>query len=182
MPMKSTLFPAMILLLLVASSCNSEPQQVNAVKKRYQMEKIQVFSNPLEADTFKIELLGSQPKEMLLHFSIIASGGNRIYDEEIKASDLIDNYKESVDLARDKKRKTFMEQEFKLFFEEENFLEPAVTEAEEPDKNTPDLIFFEELKKSSLNGFKYRLGSETSVYIAWSAVDNKVKTYYKCCI
>ena len=74
-----------------------------------------------------------------------------------------------------------MQDEMGLFFDEENFLEPAVTADEQPDKNTPDKNFFTELKQSGVNGFKYRLGKESNLYIAWSQQEKKVKTYYECC-
>nr|WP_199082070.1 hypothetical protein [Pedobacter sp. ASV19] len=74
-----------------------------------------------------------------------------------------------------------MTDEFNFFLEDENFLEPAVTSDEIPDQYTADKAFYEELKRSNLNGFKYRISKETKVYIAWSALEKKVKIYYKCC-
>ena len=74
-----------------------------------------------------------------------------------------------------------MQQELKLFLDEENFLEPAVTENETPDENTSDKNFYNELKRSGHNGFKYRLSNETEVYIAWSAQKKQVLPYYSCC-
>jgi serine/threonine-protein kinase RIO1 len=71
--------------------------------------------------------------------------------------------------------------EYKLFLDDENFLEPAVTENETPDQYTPDKKFHNELKQSALNGFKYRTGKETNIYIAWSEKEKRVKPYYNCC-
>lgn len=178
--MKSSLYYSTILLFLCCS-CNQEQKEHDRAGPYPSQTKIQFFSNPLRADTFRIELQGKQVKDMALHFTITAAGGVPVYTAHLRATDLIANYKESLDLAKEKKKSAFMEQELKLFFDEENFLEPAVTTEEQPDKNTPDPTFFEELKKNGLNGFKYRLGKETKIYIAWSAREKKVKPYYECC-
>lgn len=170
-----------VMLILFILSCNSASKDNQLTDQNRVQTTVQYFSNTIKPDTFRIELQGSKPKEMALLFNITADGGAPVYAVRILASDLLDNYKESVDLAREKKQKAFMEQELKLFFEEENFLEPAVTEDEQADKNTPDKEFFEELRKSGLNGFKYRLGKETKVYVAWSEKEKKVKPYYECC-
>ena len=73
----------------------------------------------------------------------------------------------------------FLKNEVQYFFEEEHFLEPAVMPNEQPDKNVPDKIFYEELKHTQLNGFNYRLAKEAKIYIAWSEKEQKVKVYYK---
>lgn len=139
------------------------------------------FSDTSTLDTFKIILKCEKPKDMELLFSITTSAGRQIYSKTIRATSLIENYKDNVDLGKKKKQVKFMEDELGLFLDEENFLEPAVTADELPDKNTPDKNFFEELKKSELNGFKYRLGKESNVYIAWSERAGKVLAYYECC-
>lgn len=175
--MKSIYLSFMVMLLFAA--CNSDDQG----KKIGNREKtaLRPFSDSAKADTFRIVLNGNKPKEMELVFSITKAGGGQIYTQTLKAAALLDNYKETVDLNKEKQQIQFMQEELNLFFEDENFIEPAVTETEEPDENTPDKSFFAELKKSGLNGFKYRLGKESKVYIAWSDLDKKVKIYYQCC-
>lgn len=118
---------------------------------------------------------------MELRFSITPQNGSPVYSKILKATELLDNYKESVDLGKSKKQVKFIEQELQLFFAEENFLDPAVTDTEEPDKNTPDKNFFAELKSSGVNGFQYRLGKESKIYIAWSNQQKMVLPYYECC-
>ena len=75
----------------------------------------------------------------------------------------------------------FLKEEISYFFDDRHFLEPAVTENEQSDKNVPDKNFYNELKQTGLNGFDYRLGKDEKIYIAWSVKDQKVKIYYKCC-
>jgi len=140
------------------------------------------FKDSIQSDTFRIVLRGHKPKDMELIFTITPKDGAPIYTTVLKAKALIDNYKETVDLEKEEKQLLFLEEELNQFFDEENFLEPAVTENEIPDDNTPDKNFFNELKKTGLDGFKYRTGKESKVYIAWSNAENKVKIYYQCCV
>jgi len=178
--MKSPILPSVALLLLLFAACNnSSNEQLTSPSKPKIV--LRSFTDTAKLDTFKIELKGTKPKNMELLFTITPEGGQTVYSKILKATDLLDNYKETVDLAKGKQQIKFMQEELGLFFEDENFLEPAVTENEQPDKNTPDKIFFNELKTSSLNGFTYRLGKESKVYIAWSQKDKKVKVYYQCC-
>lgn len=142
---------------------------------------VKPFSDSLAADSFKLRLTGDKLQDMVIHFSIVSHKGKQIYNKEFKAPDLIANYQSTLDLDKKKSQLTFIKEEYDLFFEEENFLEPAVTEHEQADQYTPDKEFLQELKKSKLNGFKYRFSNETKVYIAWSEKEKKVKVYYQCC-
>lgn len=139
------------------------------------------FSDSLKLDTFKVQVLGDKPDDMHLAFSITSFNGKQIYDIDIKATDLFNNYIATIDLSKKKNQIKFLQEEVNRFFEDENFMEPAVDEADVPDANVPDKAFFDELKKTRLNGFIYRLGKENKNYIAWSDKEGKVKTYYTCC-
>ncbi|WP_182921678.1 hypothetical protein [Pedobacter planticolens] len=147
------------------------------------IEKIalQAFTDTVQLDTFKIVLKGTESKNMSLLFIITSHKGVQIYKKEIKAEELLKSYLASADLKKEDEKIKFLNDEVNFFFEQEHFLIPAITEQEKPDNNTPDKAFYEELKASKLNGFDYRLGKDTKVYIAWSAKEQKVKIYYKCC-
>jgi hypothetical protein len=169
--------------IILVASCSSDPKtqtQKSSVNEHIN-QIVKPFSDLEKLDTFRVVLTGTKPKDMLLTFSITAHSGQRIYSQNFEGKALIDLYKQTVDLKKEDKQIAFLQQELKMFFEEENFLEPAVTETEEPDQFVPDKGFFAELKQSGLNGFKYRLGQENKVYIAWSTREHKVKIYYKCC-
>lgn len=169
--------------IISVASCSSDPKtqtQKSSVSEQVN-QIVKPFSDLEKLDTFRVVLTGTKPKNMLLTFSITAHSGQRIYSQNFEGKSLIDLYKQTVDLKKEDKQIAFLQQELKMFFEEENFLEPAVTETEEPDHFVPDKGFFAELKQSGLNGFKYRLGQENKVYIAWSTREHKVKIYYKCC-
>lgn len=178
--MKSIYIYLLTLPLFLAACNSSEPSGVHDAASNTKIA-LRSFSDTTKLDTFRIVLKGDKPKNMELVFTITTQSGHQIYTKILKATALLDNYKESIDLGKKKEQLQFMREELSLFFDEENFIEPAVTETEIPDKNTPDKNFFEELKKTGVNGFKYRLGKESKVYIAWSEQDKKVKNYYECC-
>jgi hypothetical protein len=175
------IYLALILFSFLISACNTDKESENIDLSSRTKVVLHSFSDTTKQDTFKLILSGKKPKDMALNFTITPEGGTPVYTKVLKATELLDNYKESVDLGRTKKQVKFIEEELELFFAEENFLDPAVTAEEQPDKNTPDKTFFAELKSSGLNGFQYRLGKETKVYIAWSAQQKKVMPYYECC-
>ncbi len=139
------------------------------------------FSDRELLDTFRVVLTGGKSKDMQLKFSIIAHNGREIYSKNFLGKELLDVYKETVDLRKEASKVSFMQAEFEQFFDDENFLEPAVTESEEPDQFVPDKGFYAELRQTGLNGFRYRLAQDKMIYIAWSIKENKVKIYYKCC-
>ncbi|MCX2483953.1 hypothetical protein [Pedobacter sp. MR2016-24] len=173
------IFIGLASISLFFSACNND-QASKIITSKVKTE-LRSFTDTSKLDTFKIVLNGDKPKNMELVFTITPAGASPVYTKILKAKDLLDNYKETLDLAKEKKQFEFVQQEMDLFFEDENFLEPAVTDTEQPDQNTPDKNFFAELKLSGLNGFKYRLGKESKVYIAWSNTEKKTKVYYQCC-
>lgn len=142
---------------------------------------VKPFSDSLSADTFRLQIEGERPEDMRLHFTITSYRRHQIYDTLIPASSLFKNYDATINLNKKNNQIKFLKEEMSRFFDEENFMEPAVTESETPDKNVPDKAFFEELKQKQLNGFAYRLGKDQKIYIAWSTLQGKVKTYYSCC-
>jgi hypothetical protein len=169
------------LIALASCSSDSEKKTGSVVVNQEVKQIAKPFSDLDRADTFKVVLSGTKPKDMMLKFSIISFEGKEIYVKNFQASELVDHYKETVDLKKEASQLSFIKEEFNGFLDEENFLEPAVTEAEEAGKQVPDKAFFEELKKSGLNGYQYRTGQENKVYIAWSAKEKRVKVYYNCC-
>jgi len=168
----------LLLFLFVLFACNSESKKVIPTAEK---TVVQYFSDTLKQDTFKVALKGKDSKDMSLLFTIINYKGVQIYKEEIKATILLKSYLASEDLKKENDKIKFLNDEANFFFEEEHFLIPAITPDEKPDHNIPDLAFYEELKQSNLNGFNYSLGKDKQIYIAWSAKEQKVKIYYKCC-
>lgn len=173
---QSPLFFLLIMLFIVACSGEQEKVALN-------LEKIKTiaFSDNVKLDTFKIITKGQSSKNLLLIFTITTYNGKVVFKQEIKAKNLLDSYLASADLKNEAEKEKFIKEEVEFFLNDDHFLEPAVTENEETDRNTPDLAFYEELKQTQLNGFYYRLGKDKKYYIAWSAKAQRVKIYYQCC-
>lgn len=171
------LLPLFLIVSVAFTACNSEKIPADKLEKT----KLFAFSDSLALDTFKVVLIGNTSDDMKLVFTIKSYKGLEIYKEEINTQDLLKSYLASEDLKKETEKMKFLTNEVSLFLDDEQFLEPAVTETEEADASTTDLAFYNELKKSGLNGFGYRLGKDTKIYIAYSLIEQKVKVYYKCC-
>lgn len=169
------------LLLLSLISIFTACQSNNKVEAITEKTKLYAFSDSIQTDTFKINLIGNKSDDMNVVFTIINFDGVQIYKEKVKATQLLKSYLASEDLKQESDKIRFLNEQLTVFFDEEHFLEPAVTTDQEPDSNVPDKAFYEELKKNRLNGFYYSLGKDKSIYIAWSAKEKKVKVYYQCC-
>jgi len=169
--------------LLALVACNSKSKkESNAIEfKNVNQSVAKSFSDLKTPDTFKIELTGRKPAEMVLNFTIKNAAGKEIYNTKIKGTELLGNTDPNIDLSKEQDQIIFLKTIADDFFSDDNFLEPAVMPEDKADKYTPDKTLYEELKKSGLNGFKYRLGKENNIYIAWSEKEKKVKVYYNCC-
>lgn len=176
----SILISSCLLILLACQSKNGK--ETNAIEfKNVNQSLTKSFSSLEKLDTFKIELTGRKPSEMVLTFTIKNFAGKEIYNAKLKGTDLLGSTDPNVDLSKEKDQIIFLKTIADDFFSDDNFLEPAVMPEDKADNYTPDKALYEELKKSRLNGFKYRLGKENNLYIAWSEKDQKVKIYYNCC-
>jgi len=175
------LFTSIILCYTLLSACNGPSKKETISGEELQKTVLKTFSDSLKADTFTLQIQGDKPRDMRLLFTIRSWQGQEIYRTTISATSLFKNYNATIDLSKKNNQIKFLKEEMDEFFEEENFMEPAVTEGEHPDQYVPDKPFFEELKQNQLNGFMYRLGKDDKRYIAWSASERKVKTYYSCC-
>jgi len=170
-------------LITLFLACRTDKKEKNeAIEfKNVNQSIAKSFSDLKKADTFKIELTGRKPDEMILNFTIKNFAGKEIYNAKLKGKDLVGNTDPNLDLSKEKAQVIFLKTIADDFFSEDNFLEPAVMPEDKPDNYVPDKALYEELKKSGLNGFKYRLGKDKNVYIAWSEKEQKVKIYYNCC-
>lgn len=178
--MKKVIIPALLVIGLFYA-CNLSNSDNTASAEDLEKTSTFAFSDTSKLDTFKVAIIGENTKDMQLLFTIKSSEGKEIYRQEIKATELLKNYIATADMKKESDKIKFLKEEIAYFFEEHHFLEPAVTADEQPDKNVPDITFYNELKQSGLNGFDYRLGKDNNVYIAWSPKEQKVKVYYKCC-
>lgn len=178
--MKHRFICTFLLVVAVLTSCSNRENQDSIKIDETAAMAVKPFSDSLKTDTFRVKLMGTEPKNMYLTFTVTSFEGKKIYDIRINAKELFKNY-DVKNLNKKKTQIKFLKDEVDRFLDEDNFMEPAVTDQESPDANVPDKTFYEELKKSQLNGFIYRLGKEQKLYIGWSQRDKKVKPYYSCC-
>lgn len=173
----------MIICLFAITACNSNNKKdAGSIEFKNVNQRItKSFSSLKTLDTFKIELTGRTPENMVLTFTIKTADGKVIYNTKIKGTELLGSTDPNVDLTKEKDQIIFVKTIADDFFSDDNFLEPAVMPEDKADNYVPDKALYEELKKSGLNGFKYRLGKENNIYIAWSEKEQKVKIYYNCC-
>ncbi len=164
-------------IISIFTACQSN-NKIEAVKEEV---KLYAFSDSVKADTFNINLIGDKTEDMNIVFTITNFDGIQIYKEEVKANQLINSYLAGEDLNKESEKIKFLNKQLTIFFDEEHFLEPAITTEQQPDSNSPDKAFYDELKQTQLNGFYYSLGKDKSIYIAWSVKEQKVKIYYQCC-
>ncbi|WP_231490771.1 hypothetical protein [Pedobacter sp. Leaf170] len=174
------LFYGLACCIILLASCQTEKKDSLEFKNVNQV-LTKSFSNLNTLDTFKIELTGRKAADIVLHFTIVSAAGKEIFAENLKGKDLVNNTDPNIDLSKEKDQLIYLKTIANDFFAEDNFLEPAVMPEDKADNNAPDKELYEDLKKSGLNGFKYRLGKETNLYIAWDDKEKKVKVYYKCC-
>lgn len=177
----SSLLMIICLFAITACTSNNKKDASSIEFKNVNQRITKSFSNSIMLDTFKIELTGRTPQDMVLNFTIKNTEGKEIYSTKIKGTELLGSTDPNVDLSKEKDQIIFVKTIASDFFSDDNFLEPAVMPEDKADNYVPDKILYEELKKSGLNGFKYRLGKENNIYIAWSEKEQKVKIYYNCC-
>lgn len=178
--MKDCLICTFLLAVALLTGCSNSDNTDSIQTDDFSAMVVKPFSDTLKTDTFRLKLMGTEPKDMYLSFTITSFEGKKIYDIRIDAKKLFKNY-DVKNLNKKKNQIMFLKDEVGRFLDDENFMEPAVTDQESPDANVPDKLFYEELKQSQLNGFIYRLGKEQKLYIGWSQKEKKVKPYYSCC-
>lgn len=178
---KSSFFIAAILIVISACQSTSDKKAESIEFKNVNQSSTKSFSDLNTLDTFKIELTGRKPDEMVLNFSIKNAKGTAIYNVKLAGRELVSNTDPNMDLSKEKDQIIFLKTIADDFFSDDNFLEPAVMPEDKADQFVPDKTLYEELKKSGLNGFKYRLSKDKNIYIAWSEKEQKVKIYYSCC-
>ncbi|WP_443939018.1 hypothetical protein [Pedobacter sp. MW01-1-1] len=180
--MKKIVFSLFTCWIVLQACSDTKKEGKDAIQfKNVNQTVVKSFSNLSKQDTFKLEFIGEKPEEIAINFSIKTADNKQIYAVQLKGKDLLGSTDPNVDLRKEKDQIVFLKSIADDFFSEDNFLEPAVLPEDKSDDYTPDKAFFEALKKTKLNGFKYRLGKENNIYIAWDDATQKVKIYYNCC-
>lgn len=184
------------LISLTVSSCdwsirtkslNTKPEsESESINNQNQSSNIcnnivtHMFSNIEYPDTFKIWIQGNNLLKSNVHFEIINYCGEMIYSIEFK-SNLLLNYGIDSDTT-DAAKETFIKQRILTFFNEENFMSPAIKDGEPFDQDYSDKAIWDDInsQKNSI-GFYYLIGEEDGRSIAYSKKLKKVVMYFNCC-
>ncbi|MER2998548.1 hypothetical protein [Pontibacter populi] len=171
-------------LLLIACSTKERQEEAKAQEVSTNIIKQSVkqhaFSDPATKDTFKVTLEGDSVQTAKVTFEIHNSKGEQIYLEQFDAIDLI-NY-DLPENANPADWDKFILNRIDTFFEEENFVTPAIQSGMEFDPYYADETAWEDIKSDSNSiGFYYLLGKEDGRWIAYSEALQKVVMYFNCC-
>jgi hypothetical protein len=114
-------------------------------------------------------------------FKITKSDGTELLNEEFPSYLLID-YGFEGDVNSVKDREDYLKRRIKDFFNDRNFLYPAVKQDENYDEDYSDKDIWDEIKSDhTIVGFSYLIGEEDSRKIAFSKKKKKVVMYFNCC-
>ncbi|MES2627775.1 MAG: hypothetical protein V4616_02290 [Bacteroidota bacterium] len=142
--------------------------------------KTHIFSDPNAPDTFKIVLEGDSLLNAAVTFDIVSHTGQRIYHETFTSDYLIGFGVEPG--APPAELEAVIRKRILEFFDEKNFIQPAIKSDMAFDPNYSDKQAWNEVKAyASSVGFMYLLGKEDGRRIAWSPTSGKVVMYFNCC-
>jgi len=100
----------LISCLIVFSACQSkQDKEAGSVEfKNVNQSIAKSFSDLKTLDTFKIELTGRKPEDMVLTFTIKKADGKEIYNAKIKGTELLGSTDPNIDLTKEKDQIVFI--------------------------------------------------------------------------
>ena len=139
------------------------------------------FSQIDKKDEFYICIRGKSIVEGRVIFKIVRSDKTVILEKEFPTY-LLMNYGFDGDLNSIKDREKYMISRIEEFFNEKNFLYPAIKKDEQFDQDYSDKETWDEIKSDQTAiGFSYLVGEEDGRKIAFSKKQKKVVMYFNCC-
>jgi len=140
-----------------------------------------VFSNMDSLDEFRIYIKGKSIIDGTVIFRITKDNGDILLNEEFPSYLLMGyDFEGNADSKSD--REKFMINRIKSFFNEKNFLNPAISPNQTFDEDYSDKEIWDEISADKTRiGFSYILGEEDGRQIAYSKKSNKAVLYFNCC-
>lgn len=175
-----------VLFLFLISLPSKEVQSFNGSIKKDSVlieNRIQhLFSSPDKKDEFYICLQGESLMDATFIFTITNPEGVEIYREEFPSIFLIGYDLAGGINATKRNQKNFIKYRVRHFFDEENFLIPAINSDQEFDEDYSDEDIWNGIKSDQNTiGFYYLIGEEDGRKIAYSRKLKKVVLYFNCC-
>mgnify|MGYP006253084003 CR=1 FL=1 len=178
--MKLRLFNFLIVFIIFFTACKETKNQGD---DKYSVTHTRLFSNSTNKDTFKLKVKGDDILKSRIFFTITTSKGDVIHTESFDGYSLID-YRLTEEKANpnDDDRRAYIQQRMQHFFDDENFLVPAIKAEEEFESQYSNKAFWEDIKNdNNAVGFYYLIGEEDGRSIAYSKKMKKVVMYFNCC-
>jgi hypothetical protein len=146
------------------------------------IEDSHFFSNPIEKDTFKLHMSGENILTSIIDFTIISTSGDTIFYHRFKSQDLIGYGLIDIESPSKEQKENFILGRFYNFFNDSNFISPAISPDEELDDEFYDAQYFENIKKQKdCVSFYYLLGEEYMRRIVYLRDQKKVVEFWACC-
>lgn len=181
-----------LLSIIILLSCSSKKESDNLLQPPVKTEVLErvvhsvvkeySFSSKQTKDQFKIELTGRDTLNGKVKFQILTQGGYSIYSTEFESRALLDYGLPPT--ATDIDRNRYIIKRMDDFFNEKNFVKPAIDSNEVYDKEYYGVIdeaVWKEIKKDRVVGFYYLLWEGDQAWIAFFNRDKKVINYKTCC-
>ncbi len=139
------------------------------------------FSKMGKKDEFYICIRGSSIADGSVFFTIVRYDKTTILTEEFP-SYLLMNYGFIGDINSVQEREKYICSRIERFFEEKNFLFPAISNEEYYNEDYSDKEIWDEIQadKTAI-GFSYLIGEGDGRRIAFSKKKRKVVLYFNCC-
>lgn len=142
---------------------------------------IHEFSQVENKDEFYICIKGKSILDGKTIFKITKSDGTELLNEEFPSSHLMD-YGFEGDMNSVKEKEEYIKSRIKNFFNESNFIFPAIKTDETFDEDYSDKDIWNEIKSDLTTiGFSYQIGEEDGRKITFSKKKGKVVMYFNCC-
>lgn len=190
--MKYYLLTISFLLLTLFTACDSSTLTTNKpatyesdleVKKLYETTTEHAFSIPNKKDRFKLALIGSSILTAKVKFTILSHDGKIVYEENFKSTDLLDaGVLDVSNNPSNAEKETYILQRMDSFFDQDNFMNPAIKSEETLEKEYSDEQIWKAIREDKTAiGFYYLLNAEDGRSIAYAKKLNKVVMYFNCC-
>ena len=167
----------------VNTEIENKSKKTDAIEDSVLIENkvMHAFSKIDNKDEFYICIKGKSILDGKMIFKITKSDGTELLNEEFP-SYLLMGYGFEGDMNSAKDKEDYIKSRIKDFFNENNFIYPAIKSDENFDEDYSDKEIWNEIKSDlTVIGFSYLIGEEDGRKIAFSKNKGKVVMYFNCC-
>ena len=145
-------------------------------------ERRRPFSSLDSKDLFQLKVEGNKILSAVVIFKIFNSVGDKVYEDRFNAFDLVNREELELQNPSEDERSAYIKKRIEHFFDEDNFLTPAIDPKAEYIENIESKAVWDSLRKDKVSiGFEYKLGIKDLKKISYSKKLKKVVVYFNCC-